>query len=139
MRFVTHSEEETRKLGAALAKKLSAGSVFCLHGEMGCGKTAFVKGVAEGLGYTGEVTSPTFALCHRYDTEPVIFHYDLYRLTDADDIFSAGLFDCCDGNSAVLIEWPKAAEELGEDVSDIYFSYGNSENERIIETEDGLL
>lgn len=135
MKYVTNSEEETKALGAALARKLTAGSVFSLRGEMGCGKTAFVRGVAEGLGYTGEVTSPTFALCHRYDTEPVIFHYDLYRLTDADDVFSAGLFDCCDENSAVFIEWPKDIDELGDDVCEIYFSYGQAENERIIETE----
>ena len=139
MKFITHSEDETAKLGIALSKKLKKGSVFSLDGEMGAGKTAFVRGVMSGLGYKDEVTSPTFALCHCYETDPVVYHYDLYRLTDADDIFSAGLFDCCDGNSVVFIEWAKELDELGNDVKTISFSYGENENERIIETEDGLL
>ncbi len=139
MRFFTYSEEETAALGVNLSKKLKKGSVFSLDGEMGTGKTAFVKGVMKGLGYSGEVTSPTFALCHCYETDPVVYHYDLYRLTDADDIFSAGLFDCCDGNSVVFIEWAKELDELGDEIKTVSFSYGENENERIIETEDGLL
>lgn len=138
MKYITRSENETASLGKKLAAKLKKGDIFSLEGEMGSGKTAFVKGVMRGLGYEGEVTSPTFALCHIYETDPVVIHYDLYRLHGTDDIFSAGLFDCCDGDSAVFIEWASDIEELGDDVRTISFSYGKSENERIIEAEEGL-
>ena len=138
MTYVTNSEEETAALGILLSKKIKNGDVYSLEGDLGAGKTAFVKGVMKGLSYEGEVTSPTFSLCHEYDAKFKVFHYDLYRLFDADDIFSTGLFDNCNENSVVFIEWAKDIDELGKDVKTITFSYGKSENERIITTEETL-
>ena len=103
MRIITRSEEETASLGEKLASKITGGEIFALEGEMGSGKTAFVKGVMRGLGYKEEVTSPTFSICHVYETTPIVYHYDLYRMTSLDDIFSTGLFDSCDENSVLFI------------------------------------
>lgn len=138
MKTVTHSEAETEALGIILSKNLQKGDIFSLDGEMGTGKTSFVKGVMKGLGYKEEVTSPTFALCHCYETTPTVYHYDLYRLTDADDIFSAGLFDCCNEESVTFIEWAKEIDELTDKLHTISFYYGEGANERIIEAEDEL-
>ncbi|MBS5736585.1 MAG: tRNA (adenosine(37)-N6)-threonylcarbamoyltransferase complex ATPase subunit type 1 TsaE, partial [Clostridiales bacterium] len=91
-----------------------------------------------GLGYKEEVTIPTFSICHVYETTPIVYHYDLYRMTNLDDIFSTGLFDSCDENSVLFIEWARNTEELGEEVKTLFFSYGEKNNERIIEAEDGI-
>lgn len=135
MIFHSHSEEETKAFGCKMATELNAETI-CLFGEMGCGKTEFVKGFLEGLGYTGDVTSPTFALCHTYDAAKTVYHYDLYRLSGYDDLYSIGFFDRPQGTVA-LIEWSENAEEyLPEDALRIYFEYGSGETERILRWED---
>ena len=135
MIFYSHSEDQTKEFGRKLSKTLSAETI-CLFGEMGCGKTEFVKGFLDGLGYSGDVTSPTFALCYRYDAEKTVFHYDLYRLSGYDDLYSIGFFDREPG-SVSLIEWSENAEEyLPEDALRIHFSYGEGIEDRIIEIKD---
>lgn len=134
MTLHTHSAEETFRFGAKLSGILQAQTV-CLFGEMGSGKTEFVKGFLSGLGYRGDVTSPTYALCHRYDADRTVYHYDLYRLSGYDDLYSIGFFDR-DPDSVSLIEWSENAEEyLPKEAVRIYFSYGERENERTIRTE----
>ena len=95
MKVVTHGEAQTMEFAKSLTPHFSAGTVVCLNGQPGAGKTHFVKGVLAALGYRGEVTSPTFAVCHRYEKGlpfPVL-HYDLYRITDEDDLYSVGFFE----------------------------------------------
>lgn len=136
MIFHSHSEEETKKFGTQCSKILD-GEMICLFGEMGCGKTEFVKGFLQGLGYDGDVTSPTFALCYRYDAEKTVFHYDLYRLSGYDDLYSIGFFDREPG-SISLVEWSENAEEyLPDDAVRIYFEYGEGIEDRIIRVEEG--
>lgn len=131
MIYRTRSEDETKALGRTLSQTLTADTI-CLFGEMGCGKTEFVKGFLQGLGYDGDVTSPTFALCHRYDADKIVYHYDLYRLSGYDDLYSIGFFDR-DPGTVSLIEWSENAEEyLPEDAVRIYFEYGDDVNERIL-------
>lgn len=131
----SHSEEETKAIGRRLATETEAETI-CLFGEMGCGKTEFVKGFLEGLGYHGDVTSPTFALCHTYEADKTVYHYDLYRLSGYDDLYSIGFFDRPHGTVA-LIEWSENAEEyLPDDALRIYFEYGSGETERILQWED---
>lgn len=131
MIFYSHSEEETKEFGRKLSKTVDCETI-CLFGEMGCGKTEFVKGFLQGLGYDGDVTSPTFALCHRYDADKPVFHYDLYRLSGYDDLYSIGFFDREPG-SISLVEWSEnAVEYLPEDALRIYFEYGNGIEDRII-------
>jgi tRNA threonylcarbamoyladenosine biosynthesis protein TsaE len=110
VRFVSHSESETAAIGRNLARTLDAGDVVLLTGDLGAGKTAFVKGVAEGLGVSAdEVTSPTFTLVQEYrGGRLTLFHVDLYRLDDPREIADLGLDEL--GEDGVLaIEW---AEKL---------------------------
>lgn len=108
-RHVTASEAETRLLGAALARRLARGRLVLLEGELGAGKTAFVKGLAEGLGLDpDEVASPSFALVHEYGPEgqpPVLVHADLYRVAMNAPLTDLGLEDR--GSAIVAVEWPR--------------------------------
>ena len=92
MEFVTHSAQETERLAAVFAKKLLPGSVIAFAGGLGAGKTAFTRGLAQGLGVAGEVSSPTFALVHEYQGNPALIHFDMYRVTTLDDLYTTGLF-----------------------------------------------
>ena len=136
MRYITHSEAETRALARSLAPLFKAGQVICLRGNLGAGKTSFVKGALEGLGYDDEVTSPTFALCHRYETKPPVLHYDLYRLKDTDDLYSIDFFDDINEKNCVFIEWSELADNMLPNKISINFEYGDKENERIITVEE---
>jgi tRNA threonylcarbamoyladenosine biosynthesis protein TsaE len=103
---VSRSPEETRALGKELGKTLRAGDVVLLEGELGAGKTTFVKGIADACGVTVEVRSPTFALMHRYRGKPDVVHVDLYREKSASALDDLALDEA--GEAAILvIEWPK--------------------------------
>jgi tRNA threonylcarbamoyladenosine biosynthesis protein TsaE len=104
---VTASEEETMAAGAALAQRLSAGDVLLLHGELGAGKTAFVRGVAQGLGArVDDVSSPTFTLIQEYESGRLtLYHVDLYRLASA-EVDDLGLEELVESGGIVAIEWP---------------------------------
>jgi len=104
---VTTSEDETMAAGATLAQRLSAGDVLLLHGELGAGKTAFVRGVAQGLGArVDDVSSPTFTLIQEYDSGRLtLYHVDLYRLEPA-EVDDLGLEELVESGGIVAIEWP---------------------------------
>lgn len=110
--FVTKSEEETLAAAAELAESLKAGDVILYRGEMGAGKTAFTKGIARYLGSDDEVTSPTFALVHEYGGRIPLFHFDLYRISGYDDLYSVGFFDYLDRGGVIAAEWSENIEEL---------------------------
>jgi tRNA threonylcarbamoyladenosine biosynthesis protein TsaE len=105
--ITSQSEEETTSAGRELARDLGPGDVVLLSGDLGAGKTAFVRGIAKGLGIDGaEVSSPTFTLIQEYrGPGPTLYHVDLYRLTppEVDDL---GLDDLVAGGGIVAIEWP---------------------------------
>ena len=106
--MILGSEEETSEIGRALAKQLRAGDIILLNGEMGAGKTALSRGVLRGLGYDGDVPSPTFPILISYDAPDVFLplaHVDLYRLDDANDLIELGLDDMVEGG-AMIVEWP---------------------------------
>ena len=104
----TTSEEETRRVAIGLAETLAPGSVLLLHGDLGAGKTAFVRGLAEGLGYTDDpVSSPTFTLVHEYAGGRVpLYHADLYRLPDGASLDDLGLDEVAE-DGVLAIEWPE--------------------------------
>ena len=110
-RFVTHSPAETREVGGRIAAALAPGQVLALEGDLGLGKTCLVEGVARGLGYTGEVNSPTFALVNEYKGGRLdLYHFDMYRVSGWEDLYSTGFFDYLDaagGDSggALAVEW----------------------------------
>lgn len=103
MRYVTNSAEETENLGRSFAGKLKKGSIVLLSGDMGAGKTVFVKGMAKGLGVTALVTSPTYAYMNDYDG--ILYHYDCYRLTSGEDAESLGLTDYFYAGGICVVEW----------------------------------
>ena len=107
----TADAAETRALGAALARVAQAGDLLCLTGELGAGKTQFVKGFAAGLGVTDTVNSPTFVLMTEYEGRLPVFHIDLYRLADAGEAIAGGLLDERQATGVTLVEW---AERLGQ-------------------------
>lgn len=135
MVVTTHSVQETERFAAAYAKHLKPGAVLAFSGGLGAGKTAFVRGLAKGLGVTGEVSSPTFALVHEYEGSPALIHFDMYRVSTLDDLYTTGFFDYLDGENILAIEWSENIEAaLPENAVRIRIEAGN-ETERHITLE----
>lgn len=114
-RFAAHLPDEaaTRALGKALAGGLVPGLVVYLEGDLGAGKTTFVRGVLAGLGHAGKVKSPTFSLVEPYAVSKIDFyHFDLYRIKDPSGWADSGFRDYFDGRGVCFIEWPTQAPEL---------------------------
>ena len=106
------SEEETRLAGAELGRRCVPGSVIALHGGLGAGKTAFVRGLAEALGCRGRVTSPTFTVVNEYPGPVPLFHFDLYRLSGPDDLFEIGWEDYLERGGVCAVEWSEICEDV---------------------------
>ncbi|MBD5148672.1 MAG: tRNA (adenosine(37)-N6)-threonylcarbamoyltransferase complex ATPase subunit type 1 TsaE [Oscillibacter sp.] len=114
MEFLTRSEAETEALGERLAQRLSPGAVVAYRGGLGMGKTAFTRGLARGMGYTGRVTSPTFAIVNEYRGGRVpVFHFDVYRLSGPGDLWDVGFEDYLDSeeNGICVVEWSERVQE----------------------------
>lgn len=106
MIFVTNSPEETEALGMRLAAKLRPGTVIAYQGDLGAGKTAFTRGLARGLGADEPVTSPTYTIVNEYLTGRIpLFHFDMYRLHSADDLFDIGWEDYLERGGVCAVEW----------------------------------
>ena len=101
-RFISNSAEETERLGGLIASKLSGTEVIALFGGLGMGKTAFTRGLARGLGADDVVSSPTFALVNEYSGRVPVYHFDMYRVTSWDDLYSTGFFDYIDNGVLVM-------------------------------------
>ena len=116
MTYITHSPEETEKLGEALGRFLPAGTVLAYRGELGAGKTAFTRGLARGLGYREPVTSPTYTIVNEYlGGRLPLFHFDMYRLRCADDLWDIGWEDYLDRGGVCAVEWSENVAEALED------------------------
>ena len=112
--IISHSPEQTKRLGARLGRLLRAGDVVCLSGDMGAGKTVFSSGIGEGWGAETPLTSPTYNLVHehrRKTDKQRLYHLDCYRLQGADDVDTIGLDDILDGDGVVIFEWAERIEE----------------------------
>ncbi len=120
--FVTRSTEETIDLGKRLGKLLGEGDVLVLTGDLGAGKTQLTKGIAADMGVEDDVTSPTFTIQMVYEgSELPLYHFDLYRLDDPDQLDDTGLFDVLGGDGPCVIEWGEQfAEQLGDERLDVY-------------------
>ena len=106
MEYLSHNEQETEALGQRLAAALSPGAVVAYQGGLGMGKTAFTRGLAKGLGYSGRVTSPTFTIVNEYEGGRLpLFHFDMYRLEDDDALFDIGWEDYLDRGGICAVEW----------------------------------
>ena len=108
MEYLSHSEQETEELGAALAGRLKAGDVVAYRGDLGAGKTAFTRGLARGLGCTGRVTSPTFTIVNEYEGRIPLFHFDLYRLGDEEELWDIGWEDYLGRGGVCAVEWSES-------------------------------
>ena len=112
MEFITHSPEETEKIGEALAKSLQPGTILAYRGDLGAGKTAFTRGLARGLGYTDPVTSPTYTIVNEYlGGRLPLFHFDMYRLSSAEDLWDIGWEDYLDRGGVCAVEWSENVAE----------------------------
>lgn len=129
---VTHSEEETAAVGRRLATQLSPGAVVLLTGDLGAGKTAFVRGLAEGLGIDpAEVSSPTFTLVQEYrDGRLLLRHVDLYRLTPG-DTNELGLDDMVEDGGVVAVEWPDRWRRPPAGAIDVHLESGQDDERTI--------
>lgn len=111
IRFLSRSTRETEEFAAAFAEKLRPGDVIACRGGMGAGKTAFARGLARGLGLTDEVSSPTFALVHEYTHGNIsLYHFDMYRVSGFDELYSTGFFDYLEQDGVLYIEWSENIE-----------------------------
>lgn len=109
----THSPEETFSIGELVGRKAPAGGVYTLIGDLGAGKTVFTQGVASGLGITGPVNSPTFTIMQVYEEGRLPFyHFDVYRIGDAEEMEEIGYEEYFYGDGVCLIEWANLIEEL---------------------------
>ena len=108
--YLTHSEAETEQAGADFARTLPDGKVVAMYGELGSGKTAFVRGMARGLKSPNRVTSPTFTIVNEYEGEIPLFHFDMYRLGGADELFGIGWDDYLARGGICVVEWSENVE-----------------------------
>ena len=115
MQYISTSPAETEAIGAALGAMIPAGTVIAYRGDLGAGKTAFTRGLARGLGYAEPVTSPTYTVCNEYlGGRLPLFHFDMYRLRSADDLWDIGWEDYLDRNGVCAVEWSENVEEALE-------------------------
>ena len=115
MIFLTNSPAETEALGAALAKRLAPGTVIAYTGDLGAGKTAFTRGLARGLGYVEPVTSPTYTIVKEYLGGCLpLFHFDMYRLGSAEDLWDIGWEDYLDRGGVCAVEWSENVTDAME-------------------------
>lgn len=113
MQIETHSPEETYNLGKSMGENAVKGQVYALDGDLGCGKTVFTQGFAAGLGIREPVTSPTFTILQSYTEGRLpLFHFDVYRIEDPDEMDEIGYEDCFYGDGVSLVEWAVQIEDL---------------------------
>ena len=134
MEYVSNSPAETEALGAALAGRLKPGAVVAFSGDLGAGKTAFVRGMARGLGIPERVTSPTFTIVNEYEGGRLpLFHFDMYRLGSADELFDIGWEDYLRRGGVCAVEWSEnIAGALEPDAVRVDIRRGSSDQERVI-------
>ena len=142
MIYRSASTKDTMRIAKEFAEKLKPGRVIGLNGNLGTGKTQFVKGICEHFKVKEVVNSPTFIIVNEYEgtdreKKPFkVYHFDLYRLNSASELSVIGFDEYINKNSLVLIEWPEIAEKyLNRKIETISFDYGNEADERVIEME----
>lgn len=127
------NENDTKQFALELASRLKAGDVIALTGDLGTGKTALTKYIAQGLGITQLVTSPTFTIVQEYPKGRLpLYHFDVYRIADSEEMFELGYEEYFYGNGVCIIEWADMIEDIIPDnAMVINMEYGKNEGERI--------
>lgn len=133
MEFITHSPAETEAVGQALGKVLCAGAVLAYEGDLGAGKTAFTRGLARGLGCTDQVTSPTYTIVNEYLSGRLpLFHFDMYRLRSAEDLWDIGWDDYLERSGVCAVEWSENVREALEDPVTVRIEKLGEDSRRIL-------
>ncbi|MBP3893237.1 MAG: tRNA (adenosine(37)-N6)-threonylcarbamoyltransferase complex ATPase subunit type 1 TsaE [Atopobiaceae bacterium] len=122
--FVTSATDETIALGERLGRLLRAGDTLVLTGDLGAGKTQLTKGIARGMGIEDDVTSPTFNILMVYEGSTMpLYHFDLYRLDDPEQLEDIGFYDALEGDGPCVIEWGEQfADEIGPQRLEVYLT-----------------
>ncbi len=132
MTYLTNSPMETQALGARLGEKLQPGTVIAYRGDLGAGKTAFTRGIAQGLGATDLVTSPTYTIVNEYLSGRMpLFHFDMYRLPDSDSLFDIGWEDYLERGGVCAVEWSENVADAMEDAIIISIEKTGEDSRRI--------
>jgi tRNA threonylcarbamoyladenosine biosynthesis protein TsaE len=130
--IISNSAEETYSFACELGKKVRKNSVIALRGDLGSGKTIFTKGLADGLGITDDITSPTFSLMEAYEGEIPLYHFDLYRIENPDEFENLRFEEYWEGEGVSVIEWPeKAAGLLPDKRIDVLIEYIDENRRKI--------
>lgn len=131
--LISGSQEETYNIGRIIASLLKSGDVIALTGDLGAGKTVLTKGIASGLDVSREPNSPTFVILNVYQGRLTLNHFDLYRISSADELSDIGFEEIIYGNGVSVIEWAdKITELLPEDTITVEISHGDGENNRFL-------
>lgn len=112
MQIKLNGLEETKDFGIKLGELLNSGDILCLNGDLGAGKTTLTKSIGVGLGVTDYITSPTFALINEYEGRIPVYHFDVYRLANVEDLYDLGFDDYFYGKGVCIIEWAGKIEKL---------------------------
>lgn len=112
MEYHSNSTKETENIAAAFAKKLCAGDVVTLDGDLGAGKTAFTRGLVKGLGAEDIVSSPTFTIVNCYSARLPVYHFDVYRIEDCEEMYDVGFDEYVGGDGVAVIEWSEKIKEI---------------------------
>ncbi len=135
--FKTESYSQTVELARRFGQKVKRGTVIAFYGGLGMGKTAFTTGVAKGMGIECDVSSPTFAIVNVYGKDARLCHFDMYRVSTWEDLYSTGFFEYLDAGSVLCVEWSENIENaLPDNTVRITIEKGEGDNSRII-TVDG--
>lgn len=125
--------EETKEFGFRLGFLLKGGDILCLNGDLGAGKTTMTKSIGLGLGVEEYITSPTFTLINEYKGRIPVYHFDVYRLEDADELYDLGFDEYFYGKGVCIIEWADKIEKMIPEIRIVVdIEKGNDENERIL-------
>lgn len=133
--YFSKSEQDTEELGRTLAASLPGGAVIAMYGELGAGKTAFVRGMAKGLGLSCRVSSPTFTIVNEYLGDRELIHFDMYRLSSADELFDIGWEDYLNRGAVCAVEWSENVQDafFGDEITVRLRKLSDTEREITIE------
>lgn len=113
--YESFSYDDTQVIAKEIADTLKGGEFIAMYGDLGAGKTAFVQGLAKALGITNHVTSPTFTIVNEYEGRLPLYHFDVYRIADPDEMYEIGYDDYIDSDGVCVVEWAELIEELFPD------------------------
>ena len=136
MEYITNNEKETEAIGEQFGRRVKDGTVVAMYGDLGAGKTAFVRGMARGMGIDTRVSSPTFTIVNEYLGDRTLIHFDMYRLGSADELFDIGWEDYLNRGAVLAVEWSEnIVGALPDDYLKVEIKRGDGDDCRVITVE----